>query len=189
MLDKNPGQIVDASLTWIHKEFERHNLNIVLCSDPFHKIEFLNKLINSVRDPIIFVDMDLLYTGYSRSGMIQNKEGVLVLSPDKTNWREELSKTISKTSKRKFLVIIDSFNGIYNSIDNTESARFIHSCIMLLSSIGKQSQSSIVLTGMARKKENNEWVLSPGGRRIIQSEKVGVYLLEKDINDLIIAIL
>ena len=37
---------------------------------------------------------------------------------------------------------------------------------MLLSSIGKQVHSSVIITAMVRKKENEEWVLSPGGKQL-----------------------
>lgn len=186
MLDKNPEQVVDNTLRYIKNEFEQNNPNIILCSKPFHKAEFLNKLINSIQDSIIFVDMDLLYTGYVESGMIQKKENVIVFRPNKTDWKEKLSEIISKISKKKFLVIIDSFNGVYNLFDELESAMFINSCIMLLSSIGNQSRSSVIVTAMARKKENNEWIVSPGGKHIIKSKKTGVYYLKKNANDLTI---
>jgi hypothetical protein len=186
VLDKNPEQAIDNKLTHIQSEFKQNNPNIILCSEPFHKAEFLNRLINSIQDSIIFVDMDLLYTGYVESGMIQKKENVIVFCPNKTDWKEKLSEIISKISKKKFLVIIDSFNGVYNLFDELESARFINSCIMLLSSIGNQSCSSVIVTAMARKKENNEWVVSPGGKHIIKSKKTGVYYLKKNANDLII---
>lgn len=186
MLDKNPEQVIDNTLTHIKNEFEQNNPNIILCSQPFHKAEFLNRLINSIQDSIIFVDMDLLYTGYVESGMIQKKENVTVFYPNKTDWKEKLSEIISKISKKKILVIIDSFNGVYNLFDELESARFINSCIMLLSSIGNQSSSSVIVTAMARKKENNEWVVSPGGKHIIKSKKTGVYYLKKNANGLII---
>mgnify|MGYP000695654875 CR=1 FL=1 len=60
---------------------------------------------------------------------------------------------------------------------------------MLLSSIGNHVKSSVVITGMARKKENDGWVLSPGGRHIIKSEKTGVYFLKKTENNLVISTL
>ena len=189
MLDKNPELFIDDDLTKIQIEFEQKNPNIILCSKPFHKIEFLNRLINSVKDPIIIVDMDLLYTGYVQSGMIKKKENVIIFCPDKIDWKEKLSKIISNVSKERFLVIIDSFNGVYNLFDELESARFINSCIMLLSSIGNQTKSSVIVTGMARKKDNDEWVLSPGGKHIIKSEKTGVYFLKKSLNDLVIVTL
>ena len=183
VLDKNPEQIIDSDLTQIQIKFEQNNPNIVLCSKPFHKIEFLNELINSTEDPIIFVDMDLLYTGYVESKMIQKKENLTIFCPDKTDWEGKFSEIISKVSKDRFLVIIDSFNGVYNMFDDLESAIFINSCVMLLSSIGNHVKSSVVITGIARKKENDGWVLSPGGRHIIKSEKTGVYFLKKSENN------
>lgn len=189
VLDKNPEILIDNNLTQIQIKFEQNNPNIVLCSKPFHKIEFLNKLINSTENPIIFIDMDLLYTGYVESKMIQKKENLTIFCPDKTDWEEKLSEIISKVSKNRFLIIIDSFNGIYNLFDDLESAIFINSCVMLLSSIGNHVKSSVVITGMARKKENDGWILSPGGRHIIKSEKTGVYFLRKTKNDLIIGTL
>ena len=186
VLDKNAEQIIDNDLTQIQIKFEQNNPNIVLCSKPFHKVEFLDRLINSTEDPIIFIDMDLLYTGYVQSGMIQKKENVVIFCPNKTNWKEKISEIISNISKKRFLVIIDSFNGLYNLFDELESAIFINSCLMLLSSIGNQTKSSVVITGMARRKENDSWVLSPGGKHIIKSEKTGIYFLKKVRNDLII---
>ncbi len=186
VLDKSHEQILDNKLIHIQNEFERNMPNIVLCSEPFHKAEFLNRLINSVENPIIFVDMDLLYTGYVESGMIQKKDNVIIFHPNKASWREKLSEIISKISKEKFLVVIDSFNGVYSIFDDLESARFINACIMLLSSVGRQTSSSVVITTMARKKENNDCILSPGGKQIIKSGKTGVFFLKKIENSLVI---
>ncbi|MFB5610114.1 MAG: hypothetical protein ACE5Q5_07840, partial [Nitrosarchaeum sp.] len=109
MLDKNPEQILDTNLVHIQNEFRKNIPSIVLCSEPFHKTEFLNRLINSVKNEIIFVDMDLLYTGYIESGMIQKKDNVIIFQPDKENWQKQLSKIITQVSRKKFLVVIDSF--------------------------------------------------------------------------------
>ncbi len=189
VLDKNPEQILGNNLTHIQKEFGRNIPSIVLCSEPFHKADFLNRLLNSVEDPIIFVDMDLLYAGYVESGMIQKKDNVIIFHPEKTSWRKELLEIITKVSRDRFLVVIDSFNGVYNTFDDLESARFINSCIMLLSSVGRQTGSSVVITAMARKKGNNEWVISPGGKQIIKSDRTGIFFLKKIGNNLIISTL
>ena len=186
VLDKNPEIILDDNLENIQNEFRKNVPSLVLCSNSFHKIEFLNKLINSVENPIIFVDMDLLYSGYIESKMMQEKENLMIFQPSNLNWKEKLSEIITKVSKKEFLIIIDSFNGIYNLFDDLESARFVNSCIMLLSSLGKQTNSTIVITAMARKKENSEWILSPGGKHIMKSAKMGIYFLKKIQNDLII---
>jgi len=179
VLDKNPERVLDNNLVHIKKEFEKNLPNILLFSEPFEKNSFLDKLITSVENSIIFVDMDLLYTGYVKSGMIKKKDNVELYQPNKENWEKDLSEIINKISKNKFFVIIDSFNRIYNMFDELESAIFINSCIMLLSSLGRKTNSSVIVTAMARKNENKEWILSPGGKQIIKSDKTGIYLLKK----------
>ena len=186
MLDKSPEIILDDNLEYIQSEFKKNIPNLILCSNSFHKIEFLNKIIRSTKNPIIFVDMDLLYSGYIESKIIQHKENLTIFQPSNLNWKEKLSEIITKISKKEFLIIIDSFNGIYNLFDDLESARFVNSCIMLLSSLGKQTNSTIVITAMARKKENSEWILSPGGKHIMKSTKMEIYFLRKIHNDLLI---
>ena len=143
MLDKSPEIILDNNLEYIQSEFKKNIPNLILCSNSFHKIEFLNKIIRSTKNPIIFVDMDLLYSGYIESKMIQEKENLMIFQPSNLNWKEKLSEIITKVSKKEFLIIIDSFNGIYNLFDDLESARFVNSCIMLLSSLGKQTNSQL----------------------------------------------
>jgi hypothetical protein len=60
---------------------------------------------------------------------------------------------------------------------------------MLLSSVGRKTRSSVVITAMARKKENNGWILSPGGKQIIKSRKTGIYFLKKIENNLVVSTL
>ena len=188
-MDKNPEIILDDNLENIQNEFKKNVPSLVLCLNSFHKIEFLNKLINSVKNPIIFVDMDLLYSGYIESKMIQRRENLEIFQPNKLDWGKRLSEIITKSSEKKLLIIVDSFNGLYNLFDDLESARFVNSCIMLLSSLGNQSNSTIVITAMARKKDNNQWTLSPGGKHVLKSAKTGVYFLKKIQNDLKIRII
>ena len=185
-MDKNPEIILDDNLEYIQSEFKKNIPNLILSSNSFHKIEFLNKIISSTKNPIIFVDMDLLYSGYIESKIIQHKENLTIFQPSNQNWKEKLAEISNKISKEEFLIIIDSFNGIYNIFDDLESARFVNSCIMLLSSLGKQSNSTIIITAMARKKENSEWILSPGGKKIMKLVKMGIFFIKKKQNDLII---
>ena len=186
MLDKSPEIILDDNLKYIQSEFKKNIPNLILSSNSFHKIEFLNKIISSTKNPIIFVDMDLLYSGYIKSKIIQHKENLTIFQPNNLNWKEKLAEISNKISKEEFLIIIDSFNGIYNIFDDLESARFVNSCIMLLSSLGKQSNSTIIITALARKKENSEWILSPGGKKIMKLVKMGIFYIKKKQNDLII---
>jgi len=189
LLDKNPEINLNDNLEYFQNEFKKNVPSLVLCSNSFHKIEFLNKIIISEKNPIIFVDMDLLYSGYIESKMIEQKENLMIFKPNKLDWKERLSDIICKISEKEFLIIIDSFNGIYNLFDDLESARFVNSCLMLLSALGKQSDCSIVVTGMAKKNDSFEWILSPGGKHIMKLSETNVYYLKKIENNLTIRII
>ena len=196
MLDKSSDQILKRkNFAHIQKEFDKNILNFVLCSESFHKVELLDGLVNISQVPVIVLDMDLLYTGYVESGMIKKSESVTIFNPsNKKNWNKELSEIITKILKNRFLVIIDSINGIYNIFEDNDSSRFINSCIMLLSSLTRNNKipddgprSNVVITAIARKKESGEWILSPGGKQIVKlGKKMGIFSLKKIENEFVI---
>ena len=179
MLDKNPEQISDKNLICVIKEFSNKNPNIILCSEPFLKAEFLNELIDSINCPVIFLDFDLLYSGYIVSEMIKKNDKVKIYRPSKADLKKIISEIAKRISNEKFLVVIDSFNGFYNIFDEKESGRFINASLMLLASIGIESGSSVIITAITRKNDSGEWILSPGGRHIIDSRKSGIYHLKR----------
>lgn len=187
MLDKNPEKIITEDLNLIKKEFENNVPSLIVCSDPFNKAEFLIHLVNSADYPIIFVDLDFLYSGYVKSGMIEKKENITILHPNKDDWNQSLTEIISNASKEKFLIIIDSLNGIYNTFDDLDSVRFVNSSLMLLSSVGKQAHSSVIITAMVRKKENEEWVLSPGGKQLVKSSQTSMFYAKKVESQLVLS--
>jgi hypothetical protein len=185
VLDKNPEQISDNELIYVRNEFSSKNPNVILCSEPFLKSEFLNELVNSVNNPVIFLDFDLLYSGYIVSEMIEKNDKVIIYRPSKVDLKKIISEIAKRISNGKNLVVIDSFNGFYNIFDDKESGRFINASLMLLSSIGRENDSSVIITAIARKNDNDEWILSPGGRHIIDSKKSGKYHLKRINNNLI----
>jgi len=179
VLDKNPQEILDNDLTYVKKEFSIKNPNIILCSEPFLKAEILNELIDSITYPIIFLDFDLLYSGYVVSELIKKNERVEIYRPSKIDLKKIISEIANKISSEKFLVIIDSLNGFYNIFDEKESGRFINASLMLLSSISRENGSSVIITAITRKNDGGEWILSPGGRHIIDSKKSGMFHLKR----------
>lgn len=185
MLDKNPEQVLDNDLHNILNEFSNKNPNIILCAEPSVKSHFLNELINSVDFPIIFLDFDLLYTGYVKAQMISKSNKVTIYQPEKITVKKILSEVAKKISEQKYLVIFDSFNGFYNLFAEIESGIFINAVTMLFSSISRQKGSMIVVSAMARKKENEGWVLLPGGRHIVESQNSGMYYVKNDEKSLI----
>ncbi|WP_048110570.1 hypothetical protein [Nitrosarchaeum koreense] len=186
MLDKNPQEILDNDLTYVKKEFSIKNPNMILCSEPFLKAEILNELIDSSTYPIIFLDFDLLYSGYVVSELIKKNERVEIYRPSKIDLKKIISEIANKISSEKFLVIIDSLNGFYNIFDEKESGRFINASLMLLSSISMENGSSVIITAITRKNDGGEWILSPGGRHIIDSKKSGMFDLKRIDKSMII---
>jgi hypothetical protein len=179
VLDKNPQVILDNDLKFVKKEFSTKNPNMILCSEPFLKAEILNKLMNSTVFPIIFLDFDLLYSGYVVSEMIKKNERVEIYRPSKIDLKKTISEIAKKISNEKILVVIDSLNGFYNIFDEKESGRFINASLMLLSSIGNENGSLVIITALTRKNDGGKWILSPGGRHIIDTKKSGMYHLKR----------
>ncbi len=184
MLDKNPQVILDNDLTYVKKEFSIKNPNMILCSEPFLKAEILNELIDSTTFPIIFLDFDLLYSGYVVSELIKKNERVEIYRPSKIDLKKTISEIAKRISSEKSLLVIDSLNGFYNIFDEKESGRFINASLMLLSSIGSENSSLVLITALTRKNDGGEWILSPGGRHIIDSKKSGMYHLKRIDNSI-----
>ena len=186
-MDKSTEKTITEDMNLIKKEFENNVPSLVVCSEPFNKAEFLIHLINSTDFPIIFIDLDFLYSGYVKAGMIEKKDNVTILQPDKDSWGENLTHIISKASKEKSLIVIDSLNGIYNMFDGLDSVRFVNSSLILLSSVGKQAGSSVIITAMVRKKEDEEWVLTPGGKQLVKSSQTSMFYAKKVGNQLVLS--
>ena len=182
MLDKNPNHVLNEIFVKLKMEFSDKNPIIVLSSKPYVKSEFLKRLIDSFNVPVIFFDFDLLYSGYINSGMIKKNANVKILRSDEKDFQKNLKEVIEKISKEQVLVILDSLNVLYNMFENLDSFRFINATIMLLASIAKTTKSYILVTSMVTKNEKKEWILSPGGKHLINSTKSGMYYL--DISEL-----
>ena len=184
MLDKSPKYNIADNPSSAIERLGRCIPGIVLCSDAFEKIKFLDAMMNSTTYPAVIIDTDLLYTGYVESGMIPKRDDVKIFHPNEKDWIKEISYIISTASKTRTLVIIDSLNGLHGMFEDIESARFVNSSIMLLASLCRQTDGAVILTATARHGNTGPgWVLYPGGRHIIRSRWAGCYLLKNDNKD------
>lgn len=186
MLDKNPNQVLNEAFVKLKIEFSDKNPIIILSSKPFVKSKFLINLINSLNVPVIFFDFDLLYSGYINSGMIKKNEKVKILRPNEKDFQRHLKEVVEKISKERVLVILDSLNVLYNMFENLDSFRFTNATIMLLASIAKTTKSHIIVTSMVTKNEKKEWILSPGGKHLIESKKSGMYYIDNSESNLVL---
>ena len=172
-LDKNPEQYSDEDLSSIMKIIELNTLNSIMFSDPFLKTIFLNKLILKTNTPILYLDFDLLYSGYITSNIISLRNGVTLYRPTKDDWIKTLKTILLKLSENKSMLIMDSLNGLFNLHNEKKDAgRLINSYIMFLSCVAKMSNSCIVLPSIIRKKNDEGWALSITGRHVIESKQM-----------------
>lgn len=158
--------------------------NIILVSKPFHKAEFVNSLLDSVDYPVTFLDFDLLYSGYVTSKLVQKRDHVSIFCPQRNDWKQILHGVLAKIHQEKSMVIIDSFNGLHNMYSDKDSGRFVNASLMLLAFIGQFKRCPIIVMALARKNQKNRWVLSPGGRQIINSKNLNFYILDRDSDTL-----
>lgn len=176
MLDKNPNQNSLTGISEAKKYLNENTLTAVLCSKPFAKAAFFCKLIDETDIPVIYLDFDLLYSGYVKSEMVSKNENVSLFAPSKDDWTQILQKILLMISSQKSIVILDSLNGLYNLFEGKDIGRKINAYIMLLVFVAKGSGSSVLFSSMARKKDSEGWVLSPTGRRVIDTKMTKMYL-------------
>lgn len=114
---------------------------------------------------VIYVDADMLYSGYVRAAMLESPAHVLVRRPDHADWRAEITAIIRMTAAKPHLVIIDTINGLGITNGGPEGIRWAVRSIMLLASLSESSGTQVVVAASARK-NNTGWELAPGGRLI-----------------------
>ncbi len=176
MLDKNPDQGSLIGISEARNYLNQNTLTSVLCSEPFAKAAFLSKLIDDIDMPVIYLDFDLLYSGYVNSEMIPKNTNVSLFAPSKDDWNQVLKKILLMILNQKSIVIIDSLNGLYNLFGGKDTGRLVNAYIMLLVFMAKESGSSVLFSSMVRKKDKEGWVLSPTSRRIVDTKMTKLYL-------------
>ncbi len=112
--------------------------------------------------------------------MIPQNPNVSLYAPSKEDWNEILKKILLVVLNQKSIVIIDSLNGLYNILDGKDIGRLVNAYIMLITFVAKESGSSVLFSSMVRKKDKEGWVLSPTGRRIVDTKMTKLYLKKFD---------
>jgi len=186
VLDKNPDQHSLIGLNEVKKYLEKNTLNSILCDEPFVKAVFLAKLIEQIDVPILYLDFDLLYNGYVNAEILPRKVNVSLFSPSKNDWDQVLKKILMMILKEKSFVIIDSLNGLYNLFDYKDVGRLVNAYVMLLIFVAKESDSSVLVVNMARKKDEEEWVLSPSGRHVVDTKIMTNLYLKKQNSGIVV---
>ncbi len=172
----------------IQRILEEKQINFVLYSDPFLKAGFLSKLVQDTDENILYLDLDLLYSGYVTSGILASKKNTTLFQPDNITLNNNLKEIIAKASTSKSIIIIDSINGLYNLLNRKKDiGKAVTSIIMLLASIAHTTNSYVIVSSMVRYKKEEGWVLSPTGKRLIDTKNSKKILLEYDKDGIMVS--
>ncbi len=189
MLFKNYDE--SGNLTLKLKEILSQNqINSILYSDPFVKAGFISKLVSEVKTSILYLDLDLLYSGYVVSGTIPLQDNLILYQPSEDTIGNILTEILVKASMSQVLVVIDSINGLFNMLHHKKDVgKVVASIIVLLASITRLSKSYVIISSMARYRKEEGWVLSPTGKRFIETKNSKKILLEQGKEGIIASLL
>ncbi|MGI0046698.1 MAG: hypothetical protein ACREBB_05870 [Nitrosotalea sp.] len=159
-------------------------------SDPFLKAGFVSKLVSETKIDILYVDLDLLYSGYVTSGTLVLQNNLTLYQPSEDTISDILTEILVKASMSQVLIIIDSINGLFNALNYKKQAgKVVASIVMLLASIVRKTNSFLVIASMARYKKEEGWVLSPTGKRLIETKNSKKILLEYGKEEIVVNLL
>ena len=165
-MSKNPEQVNSK----IESILEQNLINIIYYENSFAKAKFLTKTIEKWDIPTFYLDFDLLYSGYVKANMVPTLKNVTLLWPNSENLRDNLESVIEKISMTKSVVVIDSLNGFFNTLEDDDAGMLINSFIMMLASSAKNTKSIILVGSLSKLNDENEFVLYSSGRHVIDNK-------------------
>ena len=186
MLFKNHDDI-SVNTPNLENILSQTKINSILYLDPFLKAGFIAKLVQDTKTDVLYLDLDLLYSGYVTSGILPIPQNLSLFQPTSGLWNKTLTNLFVKLSTKKSIVIIDSLNGLYNLLnERKEIGKLVNSYIMLITSMARKTNSYVVIASMVRFKKEEGWVLLPTGKRLIETNMVKKILLKQDESGIIL---
>ena len=151
--------------------------NLLFYKNAFSKIKLIQEIISKQNLPVLYIDLDLLFSGYVKSELL-TIPNVTLFSTLNSKIDEILPKIFTKISTEPHLVIFDSINGLYNTLSNdADSGRAVNAILMLLARNVIFSNSILIISALATKKEN-DWIL-PNGRQILENENMKKFVISE----------
>ena len=168
----------------IFTTIDEKTTSLVFYNNPYTKIKFVNEIINSYKIPILYVDFDLLFSGYYESGLIAKIPNICIFHPNEENYLEIISEVNKKATLETTIIILDSLNGLYNTLNKIPNpGRLVNSLIMFMSYNIRFSNSKLIIPSLSEKKEN-QWVLTPTKRHILETENMNRFHIEENSSKL-----
>ncbi len=178
VLFKNPSDDSKSQLN-LQTMLEQDLINSVFYSDPFLKAGFISKLVQDTKLEVLYLDLDLLYSGYVVSGIIPTEKNLTLFQPTTETLYKMIKEILVKASLSQSIIIVDSLNGLFNMLNRKKNiGKTVMSIMMLLASISKMTKSYLIVASMVRYKKEEGWILSPTGKRLIETKNSKKILLE-----------
>ena len=176
---------MDQKKATIRNVLEQNTANMIFYEDSFAKTSFFTNEISNWKIPIFYLDFDLQYTGFIKSGMTKEMENLTLLCPENGSLREGLKSIIANITNERSLIIIDSLNGLFNVFEGqNDTGRLVNSFLMLLVSAANHTKSTIMI-GILSKLNEDRWVLYNTGRAVIDNKHfTKIQLTKKENNTL-----
>ena len=172
-MDKNHTTFENFQL--LEKNLLPSNSYLLFYENAFSKIKLIQEIASKQSLPILYIDFDFLFSGYIQSQLLA-MPNLTLFNTLESEINEILPEILTKISTEPHLVIFDSINGLYNTLsNNTDSGRAVNSILMLLARNVSFSNSTLIISALAVKKENN-WVL-PNGRQILENDKMKKFII------------
>ena len=157
---------MDQKKTTIRNVLEQNTTNMIFYDNPFTKTSFFTREASNCKVPIFYLDFDLQYTGFVKSGVTTEMKNLTLLHPENGSLHEGLKSVIAKISRERSLIIIDSLNGLFNALEGDKDlGRLINSFVMMLVSAATHTKSTIMV-GILSKLNEDKWVLYNTGRSV-----------------------
>jgi hypothetical protein len=167
-LDKNHTTFENFQL--LEENLIPSSSTLLFYENAFSKIKLIQKITSKQNLPILYVDLDFLFSGYIKSKLL-TMSNLTLFSTLESKVNEILPEILTKISTKPHLVIFDSINGLYNTFSNdADSGRLVNAILMLLARNVSFSNSILIIFALAEKKEKN-WLL-PNGRQILENDKI-----------------
>ena len=158
---------------------EPNLINSIFYSDPFLKAGFISKLVQDTELQVLYLDLDLLYSGYIVSETIPIENNVTLFQPTSETLYKMIKEILVKASLSQTIIVVDSLNGLYNILNRKKNVgKTVMSIMMLLASIAKMTKSYLIVASMVRYKKEEGWIMSPTGKRLVETKNSKKILLE-----------
>ena len=158
-MDKNHTTFENFQL--LEEHLVPSSSNLLFYENAFTKIQLIQEITSKQDLPILYIDLDLLFSGYVKSELLTIPNLTLFTTLE-SKINEIFPQIFTKISKEPHFVIFDSINGLYNTLSNDADS-------------GRVVNSILIISALATKKEN-DWVL-PNGRQILENENMKKFVI------------